>query len=97
MDKEGIYLKVQTKEGIIFEGRVRSLSSFNEKGRFDILPQHANFISLIHKSLFIRPEDQDKTLKIDFDTALLRVKENRIEVYIGVEGLTEYTPVVENI
>lgn len=81
------YLKVQGREGVIYEGKVYSVTSFNEVGRFDVLSRHANFISLINKGLIIRDEKGSREIK--FDNALMRVKENNVEVYVGVEGLAE--------
>jgi F0F1-type ATP synthase epsilon subunit len=70
----------------VFEGEVDSITSFNEEGKFDILAQHANFISLIKKSLTIR-DTAGKLREIEIDNALLRTKENQVEVYLGVQGM----------
>jgi F0F1-type ATP synthase epsilon subunit len=72
---------------MVFEGEVDSVTSFNEEGKFDILAQHANFISLIKKSLTIR-DAAGKLREIKVDNALLRMKENQVEVYLGVQGMT---------
>ena len=44
---EKFKLLVKSREGILYQGEVESMTSFNEKGEFDILSRHANFISLI--------------------------------------------------
>lgn len=88
MPDDKFHLKVQSREGVLYEGDVIALTSFNEKGKFDILALHTNFISLIQKKLEIRDEENtDKAKEIRFNNALLRVKENNVEVYLGVEGL----------
>src|SRR3989344_6464851 len=75
------HLKVASREGTIYEGQVRSISSFNEKGEFDVLASHANFISLVKKRLTIREtENEDSKKDIAFDNALIRVRENLVEV-----------------
>lgn len=79
-------LKVRVRDGVIYEGKVISISSYNEVGKFDVLPEHANFISLINKGLVIR-EKGGSEKEIKFDNALMRVRENNVEVYLGVEGL----------
>ncbi len=69
----------------MFSGEISSLSSYNEKGRFDVLERHANFISLISKSLMFRIKDgEEKEIKID--NGVMRVLGNRVEVYVGVGG-----------
>ncbi|KKQ97637.1 MAG: ATP synthase epsilon chain [Candidatus Woesebacteria bacterium GW2011_GWB1_39_12] len=81
------HLKVVSREGVIYEEDVDSITSYNEVGKFDVLASHANFISLISKGLIIRQEPRNPLKKIDFDHALLRVRENNVEVFIGVEGM----------
>lgn len=87
MDNVKFNLKVVSREGIIYEGEVNSISSNNEKGVFDVLAQHANFISLISKGLTIRDMDNNEK-EIKFDNALLKVYRNNVEVYVGVEGMS---------
>jgi len=70
----------------MYQGQVASITSFNKKGKFDVLPQHANFISLIQKSLLIR-DDRGETREIKVNNGLMRVKEDNVEVYIGIETL----------
>jgi F0F1-type ATP synthase epsilon subunit len=88
MRKDIFDLKVNSRSGVLYDGQVVSITSFNETGRFDVLAEHANFISLIRKSLIIRDE-KEKAREIPFNDALIRVRQNNVEVYIGVEGLSE--------
>ncbi len=89
--KNYFHLKVQSREGVIYENDVESISSYNDVGLFDVLPQHANFISLIKQKLIIKEKNLQQAKEISFDIALLRVRENNVEVYIGVEGLVSQT------
>lgn len=89
MNSSKFHLKVQSREGVLFDGEVSSLTSYNEKGKFDVLALHTNFISLVQKKLEIRDsEDLNKTKEIKFENALLRVKDNNVEVYLGIEGMS---------
>ena len=81
------HLKVASREGTIYEGDVTSITSFNEKGEFDVLASHANFISLIKKRLTVKETEKGNQKDISFDNALMRVKQNSVEVYVGVEGM----------
>ena len=85
--KNNFQLKVVSREGIVFDGQAESITSFNEKGKFDVLGLHANFISLISKGMTIRNKE-GVVSEIKFDNALLRVSKNNAEVYIGVEGVS---------
>lgn len=80
-----LYLMVRNRDNILFSGEVVSLSSFNKKGKFDVLERHANFISLVSKSLLIGLKDgTEKEIKID--NGVMRVLGNRVEVYLGIRG-----------
>ena len=81
-------LLVRSREGVVFQGQVESISSINDKGKFDVLATHANFISLIQKELVIRKPREEKSL-IKITNGLMRVRENNVEVYLGVEGFRE--------
>ena len=87
-DKFKLFLTVKTREKIVYQGQVKAASSFNTIGPFDILPEHENFISLINKALIIHELSGKKT-EIQFDTALLRVVEDNLEVYLGVRNLSQ--------
>ena len=43
-----------------FKGFVRSISSFDEKGPFDVLPAHENFVTNFTRKIEIVPVDGDK-------------------------------------
>ncbi|MCL4398036.1 hypothetical protein M1403_03380 [Patescibacteria group bacterium] len=65
----------------IFTGDIASLSSKNSSGPFDILPQHANFVTLINKDpITARLPDGSKKV-FEFPQAVLRCHEGKIEVF----------------
>ena len=79
----GIFLKVRSKEAVVFDGPVKSITSFNDKGEFDVLPQHANFISLIKRFLSFRDFNGTKR-EIRINNAIMRVEGQRVEVFVGI-------------
>ena len=76
-----IMLSVRNRYRQVFEGTVKAVSSFNQKGPFDVLPGHANFISLIQDSLVIHKNDRER-LRLAFQTGVLKASENRVFIYI---------------
>lgn len=87
--EEGKYdLRIIGREGIVFEGKVDSISSYNDKGIFDVLALHANFISLIYKKIIIRV-NKDDVREMEITNALLRNKGGKLEIYLGVEEFKE--------
>ena len=49
MEEERFLVKVFSPFEVYYEGEAFSLSATNSQGPFDILPEHANFISLISR------------------------------------------------
>ena len=80
---ETLSLLVRSRETEYFNGKISALSSTNKKGAFDILSEHAHFISLIQKGITIHKID-GSTQEITFSNAVLKVKDNMAEVYIGI-------------
>jgi len=79
------HLKIISREGLVFEGDVDSITSYNNKGKFDVLSLHANFISLIQKGVTIKETKDAAEKQINFDNALMKVKQNLVEIYLGIE------------
>lgn len=85
MNDENFNVLVLSRGGILYKGAVKSITSVNDQGRFDVLPHHANFISLIKDILIIR-ELSGNVKEIKIGDGILRVTEKAVEVYLGVEG-----------
>ncbi len=74
---------VRTREKVLFDGMARSVTSFNLRGRFDILPFHTNFITLISRYVIISTETGEAR-QFDIDKGILYVMSNRVSVYVGI-------------
>ncbi len=66
-----------------FRGKARAVSSQNRLGKFDILPEHTNFITLIFNNLTIHTPDK-KTLNYQFERGVLEVSENKVNIFLGL-------------
>ncbi|HWY78884.1 MAG TPA: hypothetical protein VNW29_00845 [Candidatus Sulfotelmatobacter sp.] len=78
-----IHLTVRNRTKILFDDNVRSISSKNDTGIFDILPEHTNFISLITSPLIVRKLDRTK-YEIHFTNGIIKVKDNAVHCYIDL-------------
>ena len=76
-------LIVRSRQKILFQGEVTAISSTNDKGNFDVLPGHANFITLIKKQIALSPTTGEKQ-QIEIDNGVLRIFKNTASIYIGV-------------
>ena len=72
---------IRKKDSVVWQGEVKSLSSTNKIGNFDVLPEHTNFVGLIEKYIIIRFDKTQK--KYPIDRGIISVKNNQVEVYLG--------------
>lgn len=76
-------LVIQSKFGVVYNDKVAAVSSKNDKGVFDILPEHENFISIIKESIVVHKKlNQNQEMKIG--NGILRVYKNKVNIYIGI-------------
>ena len=80
---EKLLVIVRDRNTLIFQGQVEAVSSFNDIGPFDVLPRHANLISLIKQVIILHLTDKTKK-RIEITSGVLKVRENKIEVYLGI-------------
>jgi len=80
---ETIHVIVRNRTQILFDGDVKSVTSKNDTGLFDILPEHTNFISIITSPLILGKIDGQKQ-QIFFQNGLIKVKDNSIFCYIDL-------------
>ena len=85
-DQNTIFVTVRNRQGLAFEGEIKSVTSFNKLGRFDVLAQHANFITLIKDRVMLGKKD-GKFMEIPFSTGVMMVEGNKVEVFLGVGKL----------
>jgi F0F1-type ATP synthase epsilon subunit len=80
---EKIHLRVRNRTQLLFNDDVKSVTSKNDTGIFDVLPEHANFISLITSPLILRKLDGQKQ-EIPFVNGIIKVKDNAVYCYIDL-------------
>jgi len=77
-------VSIRNRRKILFEGTAFSVSSFNSLGEFAVLPQHANFISLIKDKVTLdKGTPHEEEFKIE--TGLISVDETGVSVYAGID------------
>jgi F0F1-type ATP synthase epsilon subunit len=85
-----INIIIMSPNEIVWEGSARALSSLNKEGPFDILPNHANFMTLIKDTdVTVLLLDGKNTRTFTFEQAVLFFKENTAKIYIHTPGELE--------
>lgn len=87
MDNPTLHLRIISPVGVVFEGEALSFSSKNSVGNFDILPQHANFITIVEdqQAVVRRPGGQES--HFHFSTAVISTRNNQVNIYTDIREL----------
>lgn len=74
---------LRDKQGKKIEKDLVAISSFNEIGQFDILFNHANFVSKIEKKIIFHHSFSKKE-EMEIEDGIISAKENSVEIFIGI-------------
>ena len=78
-----LHVQVLTPKGVMWEGEAQAVSSVNSQGAFDLLPEHAHFISLIeNKPITVLTNAGEQTF--NFETAVVRLINDKVTVYADI-------------
>lgn len=80
---DSIAVTIKNRKGVLVQEEVKAISSLNDKGIFDILPEHANFISIIKDNIVLHKKDGSKN-EMKIGKGVLRVYENEIHIYLDI-------------
>lgn len=85
MSTPTLHVRIISPQQIFFDGLATSVSSKNYAGKFDVLAQHANFITVVENTpITVRPPDQ-KELKFEFSLAIIFVTNNEVKVFTYIQ------------
>jgi F0F1-type ATP synthase epsilon subunit len=85
MDPNNLSVTVRSRDGVMFEGECKSVSSYNAVGKFDILGKHANFISLISTEIkLITNTGEERTIALN--NGVCKVRENKVTIFLGIKN-----------
>jgi len=77
---------IRNPQQVVFSGKANSITSYNDAGLFDILPMHANFITIIKKNIVVHQKDK-KDIEIPLEEGIMKVFENTINIFLGFESM----------
>ncbi len=78
-----IKVSIRNRKKVLYDGSVFSLSSFNDLGEFSVLPQHANFVSLVKKSVTLNKGTSEEKV-FELERGLINVDEDGVQIYVGI-------------
>ena len=84
-----LQVRILSPKKMIFLGQASSLSSNNSAGKFDILSQHANFITLVKNTPIFLIKDNGEKLTFNFNLAIILAVNNIVTVYSDISDLSQ--------
>lgn len=73
---------IRNKDKILYNGQAQAVTAINDRGPFDILAQHENFISLIKDKVIIHTGAKEKQ-EIQIENGILRVYKDKVYIYLN--------------
>ncbi|MDX1535338.1 MAG: hypothetical protein R3346_01070 [Candidatus Spechtbacterales bacterium] len=78
-----LYVKMASPFETYYEGEAFTVSAMNDTGPFDVLPDHANFISILQKctvQIFLA----DRKVRIPIERGIVKVFNNNVQLFVDV-------------
>lgn len=85
MNNPTLHVRIISPQQLILDTEARSISSRNSQGNFDILPQHANFITLVENYPIVVMPPNQKPLTFNFPLAIIMTSENKVNIYTYIQ------------
>lgn len=76
-------VKITSPQKIIWEGKADWVSSENSAGKFDILPMHANFITIIENKP-IKVKTETGIVDYSYPRSVLFTQNNTVLIYTNI-------------
>jgi F0F1-type ATP synthase epsilon subunit len=81
--KDQIYVRITAPFKSYYDGVAISITAVNDTGKFDVLANHHNFITILNPGeIVVRDEQGNHTIKTD--RAIMHVKSNIVTVFLDV-------------
>ncbi len=81
MAKPTFSLIIRTRQDVVYDAEVEAVTSTNAAGDFDILPEHAYFISLVQRFITIH-ETAGRLKRYEIDQGIIYVQQNKVKIYL---------------
>jgi len=89
LDKQTLHVRIISPQQLILETEAASVSSINAQGPFDILPLHANFLTVVETNPIIVRVPKQRPLTYTFPLSIIRVTANNVNIYTYIQPQTD--------
>ncbi len=84
-DKNVLHVKILSPRQELFHGNARAVSSINSAGKFDILSEHGNFITLVENKPIIIKLVNRQTQTFAFPLAVIYARKNIVTIFTDIQ------------
>lgn len=85
MSNSTLHVRIISPQQLILDTEATSVSSKNLLGSFDILAQHANFITLVENAPIVIRASKQKPLVFKFPLAIILTSSNKVDIYTYIQ------------
>lgn len=84
--REEILLTVNARSPfeVYYEGQARVVSAANAVGQFDILPEHADFFSILEPGEVIITGTDNKPVTFNANNGIVTVRDNQVNIFANI-------------
>ncbi len=83
-ERGNLTVVVTSPDEKVWEGQASSVSSENSEGPFDILPQHANFVTMVtDKPIVVRTTTEGENT-FSYKNAVISVSGDKVSIYYNI-------------
>ena len=79
--KDTISVTIMSPQAVVWQGDALSLSSHNSEGAFDLLPDHARFMTILEAAPISISLPEGKEQSFSFAHAVLFFHDNAVKIY----------------
>lgn len=80
-----LHVRILSPQQLFLDTLASSVSSKNLSGSFDILPQHANFITVVENQPIVVRIQGQKPITFKFPLAIIYTTQNQVNIYIYIQ------------
>lgn len=82
-----LQVKVLSPKDTLYDGPALAVSSKNTSGKFDMLPEHANFVTFIENDPITITTPENKKLTFKFPMGIIYITKDNVTIYTQPQAL----------
>lgn len=84
-EEEFLNVTARAPFNVYYEGPAKMISAENEVGKFDVLPGHADFFSmLIPGEVVIDAKDKEELITFSISNGIITVRDNEVMLFVNM-------------